>query len=152
MADSKHWAKAQAERLEEKRAQELELREMWFKTEKAKKDEAKKKEEAAGWAWGSWWWGKWDWSQDQWWEEGKKSAEPTASTEVKAEPTASTEESSGDAFRFPSRTLGEDYTALRNAAMTPGSFMPQRHVTMALGRPVAVFGGIRHAFGAFGVE
>ena len=62
MADSKHWAKAQASRLEEVRACELELREMWWKTVKAKRAEKEEKEEAEGWTWGSQKWGKWNWS------------------------------------------------------------------------------------------
>ena len=149
MADSKHWTKAQAERLEEARAQELELREMWRKTEKAKNKDSEKKKEAEGWAWGSWWSGQWDWSRDQWSEQGGSRGSQDQDPPQNAEPTASTEGGSTTPPFIPLRTVGEDFTALRHAAITPASFMPQRHVTMALGRPVVVLAGIRSAFGSF---
>jgi hypothetical protein len=150
MASSTNWSKAQAERLEESRAQELELREMWSKTEMAKKEEKEKTMEGKGWEWGSWWSGQWDWSTDKWGASGSQSIVPPPPPP--AEPTAgSTAKSDTAPWSYPKRSVGEDHVALRNAAISPASFMPQRHVTMALGRPVVVFTGTRNAFGAFGV-
>ena len=39
------------------------------------------------------------------------------------------------------KTPEEDKVALRDASMTPASFMPQRWITVALGRPVVVLRG-----------
>ena len=149
MADTSHWAKAQAERLEEARAQELEIRQMWVKREKAQKEEKEKKLGVKGWAWGSWWSGQWDWNTDQRGSSGGASShEPLQGAEPTASPPAL-----GDTARwlYPTRSVEEDHMALRNAAISPASFVPQRHVSMALGRPVVVFTGTRNAFGDFGV-
>ena len=152
MADSRTWSKAQAERLEEARAQELELSTIWWKTEKAKKEEKEKKMEGKGWAWGSWWSGQWDGSTDKRWSSGGASGSQSNDPPQNAEPTASSKEKSDTAqWLYPSRSAEVDHAALRLAAISPASFAPQRHVAMALGRPVVVFTGSRNAFGAFGV-
>ena len=127
---------------------------MWWKTEKDEKEEEKEKKTAAEeWTWGSWWWDQSDWSRDEWWGSASASGSQWNAPPHKAEPTASStaqSETSKD-WMYPKRTVGEDHLALRYAAMSPASFMPQRHVTMALGRPVVVLTGVRSAFGAFGV-
>ena len=153
MADSKHWAKAQAERLEEARAQELELRESWWGGQKDLKEKKEEKKGSKDWQWGSWWWGQWDRSAGEWagGSEGASSSQ-TKDPPAIAEPTASyTAHSNTGQWLFPSRTVGEDHQALRHAAMSPASFAPQRHITMVLGRPVVVFKGIRNAIRALGV-
>ena len=125
---------------------------MWWKTEKAQKEEKEKKVGAKGWAWGSWWSGQWDWSTDKWGSSGGASGSQSNDPPQKAEPTASSTAKSDTAqWLYPSRSVEEDHVALRHAAISPASFVPQRHVTMALGRPVVVFTGTRNAFGAFGV-
>ena len=153
MADSRTWSKAQSERLEESRAKELEIRQTWWKTEKAKKEEKEKKREAEhSWAWGSWWSGQWDWGTDKGRGSGGASGSQSNDPRQTAEPTASsTARSSTAEWLYPSRSAEEDHMALRHAAISPASFMPQRHVTMALGRPVVVFTGTRNASGTFGV-
>ena len=151
MADSKHWAKSQAQRLEEARAQELELRQMWWQTQKAKKEEQERKMEAKGWTWGSWWWGQSNWSTEEWRTAGGASSSQSNDPPPEPEPTASSSaRSNAPQVPYPSRSLGEDHMALRHAALSPASFVPQRHVTMALGRPVVVLTDARNAFGAFG--
>ena len=92
-----------------------------------------------GWKWSEGW--KWEegWKWDaNWWEDAGWSdqhAEPTASWNPQASQAAA---SSHD---FPLRDPDEDKYWLRNATLTPASFMPQRLVTMALGRPVVVLRG-----------
>ena len=152
MADSSTWSKAQAERLEEARAQELELRQTCWKTEKAKKEAEEEKIQAKGWEWGSWWSGQWDWSTDKGQSSGGASGSQSLLALENAEPTASSTARENTAqWLYPKRTVGEDHMALRHATISPASFVPQRHVTMALGRPVVVFTGTRNASGTFGV-
>ena len=88
MGDSKEWARAQANRLEEQGAEELQLRKLWWKAEEDKKKAEWEKFKAEGdWQWSSWPWGNdkwstgWSWSSDKW-SKGK----PTAS---KAGPSSS---------------------------------------------------------------
>ena len=128
--------------MEESRAQELEILQMWPKTEKTQKEEKEKKWKAKGWAWGSWWAGKWDWSSDQ---RGTSGGASTHNPLQGAEPTAGPR-AKGDTARwlYPTRSAEEDHMALRHAAISPASFVPQRHITMALGRPVVVFSGSRN--------
>ena len=108
MADSKEWAKAQSNRLEEQRSQELELRQLWWKAEEANKKEEWKKVKTEGeWKRGSWSWNDdqwatgWSWSSEQW----GSTAEPTWSSE----PTATSASSKAkESAAFPSRRPLED--------------------------------------------
>ena len=146
MAGSGDWKKAQAERLEEVRKKELGLRETWWQGQRAKwEEEQKRKEEDDSWTWGSWSWSKsqWDWHQEgqsasSGLQERPGEAPPPPPPEPVAEPTASVPLLAIEDFTYPNRNHEEDLAALRAAAITPVSFAPQRHVTMALGRPVVV--------------
>ena len=145
MAGSMDWKKAQCERLEEERKKELGLRSTWWSGQTAKwEDEQKRKEEAEGWAWGSWWWGDNQWGNSRWgWHgTGTWGSYEGCPPEPIAKPTASAHLLAIENFEFPNRNHGEDLTAIRAAAITPVSFVPQRHVTMALGRPVVVLSWI----------
>ena len=148
MAQQQYWKKAQSERLETERAQELKFREQWYPAQRPKSPEKKEEEaEHSQWTWGSWWWHsappKWwpqNWSDSQAssaaWNQGSQYVDEPTAFNVFVPPTAKS---------MPHRTPNEDKRALRNAAMTPASFMPQRHVTMALGRPVVVLQGTQIA-------
>ena len=142
MAGNPDWKKAQCERLEEERKTELGLRSTWWAVQRAKWEDEEKKKEAERWTWGSWWWAKRDWSQED--RSGSSGARGSQEPppEPTAEPTASSTPLAIEDFTYPTRNPGEDLTALRAATMTPVSFMPQRHVMMALGRPVVVLSGI----------
>ena len=149
----KDWKFAQASRLEVLRHNEREVRQHWFdKHHKTHQQQQQQQQEwAESWKWGSWWW---DHSQQQWgadwWSLGEAwssgfDAEPTASVP----PAAQGSGAASSSTQFPTRTPDEDKFALRNATLTPASFMPQRHVTMALGRPVVVLRGEANPLGAF---
>ena len=146
MAGSMDWKKAQSERLEEERKKELGLRSTWWSIQRAKwEDEQTRQQEAEGWAWGSWWWSQsqWGWSQeDMSGSSGLQERPGSPPPEPRAEPTASSPPLAIEDFQYPTRNHGEDLTALRAAAITPASFVPQRHVMMALGRPVVVLSWI----------
>ena len=140
MAAGQAWKKAQSARLEQERAKEVNLRNQWFAAERAKWEEAEQKKQASEWKWGSSWWRQ---PQSHW--SGTWVSQSGASSSVwrerpqEAEPTASSYEGCSPAEgSFPKRNPNEDKEALRSAALSPASFMPQRHVTMALGRPVMV--------------
>ena len=138
------WKFAQASRLELQRHNEREARQAWFDAQAAAWQEQQQQEWAAGENWGSWWqspegqwWGSQWWTQEEaWWSSFH--AEPTASWE-RTEPTAGGASSSSD--WQPDRTPEEDKAKLRDATFTPASFMPQRWVMYAIGRPVVVLRG-----------
>ena len=141
--------KAQAERLEEAREEEIGLRSTWWAGQRAKwEDEVQPKEDAEDWAWGSW--SRSDRRGDTSQEDrsassglqGRVKEARRSPPEAVAEPTASAGPLPMEDFQFPNRTREEDLTALRAAAITPVSFAPQRHVTMALGRPIVVLSWI----------
>ena len=99
------------------------------------------KKAAENWTWGSWWWSWWA-PEEKWGSSGARGSQELSLPPARAEPTAGDDNpQQWDDFHFPARNHGEDLSALRVAAMTPVSFMPQRHVTMALGRPVVVLIG-----------
>ena len=143
MAGNLDWKKAQSERLEEERKQSWGCARRGGRSiEPNGRMRRRRKKPKAG-HWGSSWWRQRDWSQ----EDRSGSSGARGSQEPPPEPTADPTTSSTpllaiEDFAYPTRNHGEDLTALRAAAMTPVSFMPQRHVTMALGRPVLVLSGI----------
>lgn len=145
---SQAWKKAQAERLEISRAIAIEDRKAWAQWEQEKK-EAEKREAAdqkGWWRTSSWWSWSQSWSQaDKWATTSassghRESLPPPDAGAAAIRPQAPWEQRAPDA--------GRDLLTLRNVALTPASFMPQRHVTMALGRPVVVLLLLLHALGA----
>ena len=152
MASSQDWKKAQAERLEWRRGLKLEERRIYEEWEQAHKELTKQKKQSEDWKWGSWWWG-WSWSQGgqqaNWWTStGASSTQKGSPPPPTAEPTASIRPQAP--WEQRNRDPGEDKADLRLVALTPASFMPQRHVAMALGRPVVVLRGVRTARGLSG--
>ena len=143
MAGDDKWQQAQATRLERERHEELATRAAGYAWCAEQQQPSLQRKEAwlpEAWAWGSWWWegssnprkrGRWSTGEN--WGSGW-SAEPIASVEQQPTPPAP------PAAKFPARSPEEDKQALRMAALTPAAFIPQRHVMMALGRPVMVLG------------
>ena len=149
---SQVWKKAQAERLEISRATAMEDRRAWV--EWAKEQEEAEKRQAAdkkGWSRSSSWW---SWSQS--WSQADKWASTSASSGQRASLPPS---DAGAAAMRPQAPWeqrapdpGQDLLTLRHTALTPAAFMPQRHVTMALGRPLVVLLLWLHALGAGRVD
>ena len=145
MANSRDWKKAQADRLELQRSIDLRVRDLVAQAEKVDgQDRVWRKTNG-----GLWWW-----QIESAGEDKRGSSSAAAAAEPSASSAAATSESaassaaaaaqpaaSSQELTFPSRSAEEDHLTLRHAAMTPASFMPQRHVTMALGRPVVVLIG-----------
>ena len=138
------WRKAQVGRLEKERKEENDYRLHWWSCERARwEDMAGQGLEEKGWTWKSGHWKQGNWSQANWQgSTGARGSNDPPPPEPETEPPA-TPRSRGIVDRpYPKRNHGDDAIALRAAAMTPASFMPQRHITMALGRPVVVLSGI----------
>ena len=135
------WKKAQAQRLEDERAAEKQSRQAWFDSEKTIKEEEKKKTPAAWWSsWGSSHWGPSQKAWSRWaWSGSESSATGRWKKKEDLEPTANEAPVPWLDPGLPiPRTPEQDIAALRNVAITPASFLPQRHVMMAMGRPVVV--------------
>ena len=137
--------KAQCDRLEGERKTEKGLRSQWWACQRAMWEDAEDEKEDEGWEGVS---GHWDsdkgkWSQEDWQgSTGARGSSDPPPPEPTAEPTASSRPKAIVNCGYPKRTHGEDHIALRASAMTPSSFQPQRHVAMALGRPVIVLSGV----------
>ena len=136
------WKKAQCDRLEADRKKEQARRLTWWACERAAWEDNQERKEEEGWKWGSWQWSQRNWPQDEWWgSTGARGSSDPPPPEPTAEPTASSTPLAIMDYAYPTRNHGEDVMALRVATITPVTFMPQRHVTMALGRPVIVLSG-----------
>ena len=144
MFREKDWKFPQASRLEIQRHEERQARQAWFDELAAKWEELQQQEWDEAQEWGSWWWSPDDpsWGSD-WWTQGE-----AWQSGLRAGPTAEgafTERTAGAASSssqwLPPRSPEEDKAKLRDATITPASFMPQRWITMALGRPVVVLRG-----------
>ena len=148
----KDWSFEQVSRLEVRRDQEHEIRQTWFKKQAAKwrvKEEQMLAEEEES---GSRWRSHDDASRGaDWWTQGEARSSgcdaETAARAMPAEPTAAGASSSSDVHMH--RTPEEDKATLRDAILTPASFMPQRWVTYALGRPVVVLRGYANPFSVY---
>ena len=148
----KDWSFEQVSRLELRREAEREIRQTWFKKQaakwKVKQQQMVAEEDESGSRWRS----HDDASQGaERWTQGEARSSgcdaETAASSLLAEPTAAGASSSSDVHMH--RTPEEDETALRDATLTPASFMPQRWVTYALGRPVVVLRGYANPFSVY---
>ena len=143
MEKEKEWRFEQASRLEIRRHKEKENREAWFQKQEEKYEEWKQAEWAAAKQWDTWWWSEAAWGDD-WWTQGEAKgsgwhAEPTARRAPTSPPKGGA--SSSTSTWVPKKSAEEDKEALRDVSLTPASFMPQRWITIALGRPVIVLRG-----------
>ena len=140
---SQDWKKAQSDRLEPARKAEKGRRSDWWARQRAKWEDQQDKKEAEGLTWGSGHWNQRNRSQEKsQGSTGARGSNDSPPPEPTAEPTASSRPLAILDRAYPKRNHGDDMIALRDVGQTPMSFQPQRHITMALGRPVVVLSGI----------
>ena len=135
---SQGWKKSQAERMEISRATAMEDRKAWVEWAKEKEEAEKRqaREKKGWWRLSSWW----SWSKS--WSEGDKWAGTSSSSGHRASLPPS---DAGAAAMRPQAPWeqwapdpGQDLITLRNATLTPASFMPQRGLGQASRGTLAV--------------
>ena len=137
------WRKAQVDRLEKERKTEKDARLQWWSCERASWEDMQEEKEEQGRTRGSGKRKRGNWSQaNSQGSTGARGSSDPPPPEPVSEPTATARPRAILDHPYPKRNHGDDMIALRAATMTPASFMPQRHITMALGRPVVVLSGI----------